>query len=131
MEIGPIRLGWMSCLLLAFGLQALVHAAVLTQGSFNRRANGWLAVLLLVLAGMLTPFIIGYAGAYDAWPWLSFAPFAVPLALGPLILAYPHQPDRWGVRPPPPDPRRAAARLSERLFPAADGDEVRLEQRCR
>lgn len=78
----------MSCLLLAFGLQALAHAAVLTQGSFNRRANGWLAALLLVLAGMLTPFIIGYAGAYDAWPWLSFAPFAVPLALGPLILAY-------------------------------------------
>lgn len=88
MEIGPIRLGWMSCLLLAFGLQALVHAALLIQGPFNRPANRWLAALLVVLAGMLTPYVIGYAGAYDAWPWLSFAPFAVPLALGPLILAY-------------------------------------------
>jgi AraC-like DNA-binding protein len=88
MELGPIRLGWMSCLLLAFGLQALVHAAMLTQGPFNRRANLWLAALLVVLAGMLTPYVIGYAGAYDAWPWLSFAPFAVPLATGPLILAY-------------------------------------------
>ncbi len=44
--------------------------------------------MLIVLCGMLTPFAIGYAGFYDRWPWLSFAPFAVPLAMGPLLYAH-------------------------------------------
>lgn len=42
----------------------------------------------MVIVGVLTPFTIGFAGAYDAWPWLSFAPFAVPLAVGPLLYGY-------------------------------------------
>ncbi|MGI4881090.1 MAG: helix-turn-helix domain-containing protein [Janthinobacterium lividum] len=51
-------------------------------------AQLYLSGLLVVLAGMLTPFAIGYAGFYDRWPWLSFAPFAVPLAMGPLLYAH-------------------------------------------
>ena len=47
-----------------------------------------ISALLIVLCGMLTPFAIGYAGFYDRWPWLSFAPFAVPLAMGPLLYAH-------------------------------------------
>ena len=41
-----------------------------------------------MIAGLLTPFILGYAGFYDAFPWLTFAPFAVPLAVGPLVYAH-------------------------------------------
>lgn len=83
-----MKLGWMSALLLAFWVQALVQAGLLLRGPFNVLANRCLAALLVVIAGMLTPYVIGYAGAYDTWPWLSYAPFAVPLALGPLALAY-------------------------------------------
>ncbi|MBX9745724.1 MAG: helix-turn-helix domain-containing protein, partial [Hyphomonadaceae bacterium] len=50
--------------------------------------NLYLCLLMIVNAGLATPFIIGYAGAYDTWPWLTFAPFAWPLAVGPLVYAY-------------------------------------------
>ena len=83
-----IRFGAMSVVLLLLALQALALAAALARASINRRANRYLAALLVVIAGLLTPFVIGYAGFYDAYPWLSFAPFAVPLAVGPLVYAH-------------------------------------------
>ncbi|MBL0939393.1 MAG: AraC family transcriptional regulator [Gemmatimonadaceae bacterium] len=54
----------------------------------RRPANTLLAGLVLVVALRLVPYIIGYAGFYDAYPWLSFAPFDIPLALGPLLWLY-------------------------------------------
>lgn len=77
----------MSLVLGLFEAQMLVLATaiiVVRRGSARRL----LGALLLVLCGMLTPFAIGYAGFYDRWPWLSFAPFAVPLAMGPLLYAH-------------------------------------------
>ena len=41
----------------------------------NRSAQRLLAVLLVVAVLRLMPYVLGFAGAYDAWPWLSFAPF--------------------------------------------------------
>jgi len=32
--------------------------------------------------------VIGFSGFYDAWPWLSFAPFDLGLAIGPLLWLY-------------------------------------------
>jgi AraC-like DNA-binding protein/uncharacterized membrane protein YhdT len=83
-----IRFGPMSIALLVLGLQALLLAAALARAPANRRANRYLAALLVVIAGMLTPFVIGYAGFYDAYRWLNFAPFAMPLAVGPLVYAH-------------------------------------------
>ena len=83
-----IRLGAWSAVLLVLALQCLLLAAALAVAPGNRRANHYLAALLVVVAGLLAPFVLGYAGAYDAWPWLTFAPFAVPLAVGPLIFAH-------------------------------------------
>lgn len=80
--------GWRTALLTLAGAQILVLAAALLHAPVNRLANRFLAALLVVLAGLLTPYAIGFAGFYDAWPWLSFAPFAVPLALGPLVWSY-------------------------------------------
>ena len=77
----------MSLILGLFEVQMLVLAtAIITwrHGAAQRS----LGALLIVLCGMLTPFAIGYAGFYDRWPWLSFAPFAVPLAMGPLLYAH-------------------------------------------
>lgn len=83
-----MKIGAWSMLLLVLEVQLLVLAAAALGRPANRRANRLLALALVVIAGLLTPYVIGYAGAYDRWPWLSFAPFAVPLALGPALYGY-------------------------------------------
>jgi AraC-like DNA-binding protein len=82
-----VSAGPLSIILGLLEAQMLVLAAAILW-RHARSAERYLAALLIVLAGMLTPFAIGYAGAYDRWPWLSFAPFAVPLAMGPLLYAH-------------------------------------------
>lgn len=83
-----IRFGSWSTLLLVLALQMALLAVSLFRVGENRLANRYLSALLIVVVGLLTPFIIGYAGFYDACPWLAFAPFAVPLAVGPLLYAH-------------------------------------------
>ena len=51
----------------------------------NTSANRLLALLLVVFVMKLMPYILGFAGYYDAYPWLSFAPFGLGLAIGPLL----------------------------------------------
>jgi AraC-like DNA-binding protein len=83
-----IRFGPMSITLLAGALQGLALAAALLRAERNQVANRALAALILAFALFLTPYIIGYAGFYDAWPWLSFAPFELTLSFGPLLYLY-------------------------------------------
>lgn len=80
--------GWRTAILALVSVQVAMLAIALALTSANQPANRFLAALLLVLIGLLTPYTIGFAGFYDAFPWLSFAPFALPLALGPLAFAY-------------------------------------------
>jgi AraC-like DNA-binding protein len=70
------------------GLGALFGFAValaLLSAKRNRCANQLLAALLALIALRLMPYVIGYAGFYDAYPWLSFAPFDLGLGFGPLL----------------------------------------------
>ena len=90
MTDGWFHFGWRTALLGAAIVQCLALAFALARDAKNRRANGFLAATLLVIAGLLTPYAIGYAGAYDRFRWLTFAPFSVPLALGPLLYGYAH-----------------------------------------
>lgn len=66
----------------------LLIAFALALPLANRAANRSLAVLLVILAGILMPWAIGFAGFYDRWQWLSFAPFSHPLAVAPLFYIY-------------------------------------------
>lgn len=97
-----VKLGTWSTVLLLGSLHGLVMAALLLSARRNRRANRCLAALLFAVVLLITPFTLGYAGAYDAWPWLSFAPFFWQLGFGPLIWLYVRQlgepalPRRWG-----------------------------------
>jgi AraC-like DNA-binding protein len=61
---------------------------LLLRARRNQAANRFLALLIMAVAALITPYIIGYAGFYDKWPWLSFAPFSYTLAFGPLIYFY-------------------------------------------
>ncbi len=96
---------------MAFGRNSIVLAIAI--------ANGWLLALLLWNAGShraflrplaalvalialrLAPYMLGFAGAYDTWQWLTFAPFDVSLAFGPLVWCYVvmistgHAPAQW------------------------------------
>ncbi len=83
-------LGWRVALLGFASLQLLTLAVAIAVQAPNARANRPLAAFLVVLVGVVTPYTIGFAGAYDAWRWLTFAPFAIPLALPPLLHAYTH-----------------------------------------
>lgn len=83
-----IRFGSMSITLLAGFLYGLLFANLLWWSKTNTRANRFLALLLVVIALRLFPYIIGYAGYYDAYPWLSFLPYDVSLAFGPLLYLY-------------------------------------------
>jgi AraC-like DNA-binding protein len=98
-----IQFGSMSITLLIGAMYGVLFATLLFFGQVNRIANRFLALLLIVIALRLLPYIIGYAGYYDAYPWLSFLPYEASLAIGPLLyfyvrsLASPEQklPARW------------------------------------
>jgi AraC-like DNA-binding protein len=85
---GVIRFGWLSFLLTIGALQGLVVAALLAFKRENRTANYLLAAFLVAFVARIVPYIIGFAGFYDAFPWLSFAPFGITLAYGPLLYLY-------------------------------------------
>lgn len=96
-----IKFGPWSITLLLGSVHALVMAALLLRTRANPAANRCLATLLLLVVLLITPYTIGYAGFYDAWPWLTFAPFFWQLGMGPLIYLYvrqlgePAMPRRW------------------------------------
>lgn len=83
-----IVFGPMSITLLICALQGLLLAVLLCRTKTNRAANRWLALLIVAVVALMTPYIIGYAGFYQRWPWLSFAPVSLTLAFGPLLYFY-------------------------------------------
>jgi AraC-like DNA-binding protein len=90
MNAPALVFGWRTAILGLVSGQVLLIAVALLQPARNRLANRLLAALLVVVVGLLTPFTIGFAGFYDVFPWLSFAPFAISLAVGPLVYGYAH-----------------------------------------
>jgi AraC-like DNA-binding protein len=80
-----ISFGILSISLLMLVAQSLLLAIILIGSAENRLANRFLAALIFSIASMVTPYIIGFAGFYDAFPWLSFAPFITSLSFGPLL----------------------------------------------
>jgi AraC-like DNA-binding protein len=97
-----IKFGMWSTLLLLGSLHGVIIATLLSAARRNRVANRFLAVLLVGVVLMITPYTIGYAGFYDAYPWLSFAPFYWQLGFGPALYFYVRQlgggalPRGWG-----------------------------------
>ncbi len=85
-----IQFGSMSITLLVGAMYGLLFAVLLWFTRTNTLANRFLALLLVAIALRMVPYIIGYAGYYDAYPWLSFMPWNVSLALGPLLYFHVH-----------------------------------------
>jgi hypothetical protein len=88
MMIANLVFGWRSAMLGVAAVQMPIVAFAHGRVTANRVANRCLAGQPIVLTGAPTPDIIGFAGFYDSFPWLSFAPFACPLAVAPLLYLY-------------------------------------------
>jgi|JI10StandDraft_1071094.scaffolds.fasta_scaffold30461_7 AraC-like DNA-binding protein len=74
---------------IAIGALNGVFLALLVWSGARRHVGArWLAVLLCAIALRTVPYVLGFAGAYDRWRWLTFAPFDVTLAWGPLLWVY-------------------------------------------
>ena len=83
-----LSFGWRSAVLSVAAAQLLFLAVALLRPVQNRNANRALAALLVIAVGVFTPWLIGFAGFYDKWRWLSFAPFSITLAIAPLFYLY-------------------------------------------
>jgi AraC-like DNA-binding protein len=107
-----LSFGWRTAILALAIAQLLLFAIALRRPLENRLANQTLALLLVVLCGVLTPWMIGFAGFYDRWRELSFAPFSITLAVAPLFYFYIYAMTE-GARPP-----RAALHLAPAIAQA-------------
>ncbi len=86
-----------SIVLLVGIVQCVVAAAALAvrAGRARRRADGWLAAVLVGIALANTPYLLGFMGLYDRVAWLSNLPIANAAVMGPLALGY-----VWAVAEP-------------------------------
>ncbi len=95
-------MGTLSILILLGAINALGLAALSVRLRHNRVANRFLAGLLALVALRLGIYVLGFAGAYDAHPWLTFLPLDMSAAFAPLLWLYVrsivgHLPPRWLV----------------------------------
>ncbi len=77
--------GWRTAVLTVAAAILLPLAAALWASFRNRLAARTLAALLVVMTGVFVPWLIGFAGFYDRWWWLTFAPFSNALLVPPLL----------------------------------------------
>lgn len=104
-----LSFGWRTAVLTVAVAQLLVLAVALARTLANRAANRVLAALLVVMALIVMPWLIGFAGFYDKWMWLTFAPFQITLAVVPLGWLYLRALTEGGLPP----------RWARHLLPAA------------
>lgn len=81
-------------------LCALLAAAFLLRRRVEPAASAFLAAFVALACFGAVPNLIGFAGAYDIWPGLTFLPTETTLFLGPLIFLHAHAlmvgtPQRW------------------------------------
>ncbi len=83
--IEGIYLGQRSLLMGSICFLMLISAVILCFKPYEKIANRFLAAFLVVVVLNFSPVVIGFMGAYDKWPWLSFYPFKTELYFGPLL----------------------------------------------
>lgn len=75
----------------------------LLRDKTNKESNRFLVGLLALVALKLVPYILGFSGFYQRFPWLSYAPFELESGFGPLLFLFVFArttnglPRRWGL----------------------------------
>jgi AraC-like DNA-binding protein len=83
-----MHFGTYSLLLLVAAANGMLLAALLLLPAGKHPGSRALAALVAAIALRIVPYVLGFAGAYDAYPALTFAPFDLTLAWGPLLWIY-------------------------------------------
>lgn len=78
-------MNWRSALIGLTMACSLIALAYLMRRGIERAAIFWLAVFVIAANISAVPMLIGFAGAYDIWPGLTFLPTQTALLLGPAI----------------------------------------------
>ena len=84
-------INWRSTAMAIMVLCALLPQVYLWTKGIERRAVMWLALFVLAVAVDVTPMIIGFAGAYDIWPGITFLPVSLAPFFGPLLYFHARQ----------------------------------------
>ena len=95
-------MNWRSALVGLVIVCSLVCLGHLYRRQTERPATLWLIAFALTAFATGIPMLIGFAGAYDIWPGLTFLPTQVPLWFGPLLYFHAHA---LMVGPPPQQAR--------------------------
>lgn len=83
-----LDVSWRSTLLLCLVCPVLATSLTLFFRQIETLASRYLALFLVFFCINVVPQIIGFSGFYQAFPWLTFAPFNNELWLGPLLLLH-------------------------------------------
>lgn len=78
-------MNWRSALIGVVMACSLVALIYLYRRGLERSAVGWLALFVIAANVSAIPMVIGFAGAYDIWPGLTFLPTQTALFFGPAI----------------------------------------------
>jgi len=81
-----MELGWRTTVLLVTGLPSLMAAIMILAGAREVIAARFFLALVAAWVMFSGPYIIGFSGAYQAYPWLTFFPFNTEVYIGPLWL---------------------------------------------
>lgn len=76
---------WRSLLMLSACLPTFIIAILLMYKPCERKPAIYLGLSLIACVWMSMPQVIGFAGFYQVYPWLTFFPFPTELWLGPLL----------------------------------------------
>ena len=83
-------LNWKSVAMVMPILCTLLLLANALRQSTERRSVIWLTLFVIAAAITSIPMIIGFAGAYDRWPDLTFLPTDLSFFFGPLLYFHGH-----------------------------------------
>ena len=87
-ETQELVMNWRSALTGSVMLCSVLAALFLLRRGVEERASVALAAFVLLACLSAVPTLIGFAGAYDIWPGLTFLPTEPFLLLGPLLVLH-------------------------------------------
>lgn len=77
-----------STVLLLGLIQGAIVVGTLLFAKRDRAAHRFLAALIFLISLKLVPYVLGFSGFYQKYPWLSYAPFELESGFGPLLYFY-------------------------------------------
>jgi len=86
----PLSLNWRSAILATISVSTLVCSILCLISPFERRAAIHLVAFAMAATITSVPLIIGFAGAYKAYPELTFLPTQMTLLFGPFFYLHAH-----------------------------------------